>query len=96
MHIVHVHAHIKPAFIDAFIKATIENAQQSLKESGIARFDVLQQNDAPEHFLLIEIYHQPDDQVKHKETAHYTIWRDIVEPMMVEPRTRSVYSPIFP
>jgi len=96
MYIVHVHVHVRPEFVDDFKKATIENAQHSIKESGIARFDVLQQTDALDHFVLIEVYHKPDDSLKHKETTHYKMWREVVEPMMVEPRTRSIYVNIFP
>ena len=96
MYIVHVHVHVRPEFVDDFKTATIENAQNSIKEPGIARFDVLQQEDASDHFVLIEVYHKPDDSLKHKETTHYKRWREMVEPMMVEPRTRSIYVNIFP
>ena len=42
MNIVHVQVRVKPESIEAFRQATIENARQSVKEPGIARFDVLQ------------------------------------------------------
>jgi (4S)-4-hydroxy-5-phosphonooxypentane-2,3-dione isomerase len=45
MLIVHVHVKVKPDFVEAFRKATVANAEASRKESGIARFDVLQQAD---------------------------------------------------
>ena len=56
MLIVHVHVKVKADGIDAFKKATIENARQSRKEPGIARFDALQQNDDPTRFVLVEVY----------------------------------------
>jgi quinol monooxygenase YgiN len=96
MLIVHVHAHLKPEFVDAFREATIENARQSVAEPGIARFDVVQQLDDPTRFVLIEVYRTAEDPARHKETAHYARWRDIVAPMMALPRTSLKYSNAFP
>jgi quinol monooxygenase YgiN len=96
MYIVHVHIQVKPEFIDEFKKASLENARASLTEPGIARFDVLHEADAPTRFVLVEIYHTPDDPAKHKETAHYKAWRETAEPMMAQARTRTVYANIFP
>ena len=89
MLIVHVFVHVKPELTDAFAAATRENARQSALEPGVARFDVLQQEDDPTRFLLIEVYRTPADPARHKETAHYATWKEAVEPMMAEPR-RSV------
>jgi len=96
MYIVHVHVHVKPDQIEAFKAATLENARNSLKEPGIARFDVIQQADDPTRFVLAEVYRTPEDPAKHKETAHYNRWREIAEPMLVEPRTRTIYANVFP
>jgi autoinducer 2-degrading protein len=96
MYIVHVHSHVKPEAIQAFINATLENARNSRQEPGVARFDVLQQKDAPERFLLIEVYLSPDDPAKHKATAHYARWRDAVESMMAEPRQSFKYDMLSP
>ena len=86
MIIVHVSVHVKSDAIDAFRAATLENARNSVQEPGIVRFDVVQQEDDPTRFLLIEIYRTAADPARHKETAHYLTWRDAVEPMMAEPR----------
>jgi quinol monooxygenase YgiN len=96
MLIVHVHAHVKPEFIDAFRKATEENARESVKEPGVARFDVLQQADDPSRFILVEVYRTPQAPAAHKETAHYPVWRDKVAGMMAGPRTSIKYSNVFP
>ncbi len=56
MLIAHVHVHIKPEFVEAFKTITIENASHSVKEPGIARFDVVQQVDEATRFVLIEVY----------------------------------------
>jgi len=96
MLIVHVHVHVKPECVEAFRQATVENARQSVKEPGIARFDAVQQTDDPTRFVLIEVYRTADAPAKHKETAHYQKWRDTVQPMMAEPRTSVKYDNVFP
>jgi quinol monooxygenase YgiN len=67
----------------------------SAQEPGIARFDVLQQEDDPTRFVLVEVYKTPDAPAKHKETAHYNRWREVAEPMMSAPRTRALYHEVF-
>ena len=96
MYIVHVHIDVKTEFIESFIDACRENAQNSINEPGIARFDVIQQVDNLTHFELIEVYRTPSDPAKHKETAHYNKWRELAEPMLAKPRTRTIYSNISP
>ena len=96
MHIVHVFIHIQPDKLDQFKQASEANAAGSIQEPGIARFDFLQQADDPMRFLLVEVYRTPEDAVKHKETAHYNRWREIVEPLLVEPRSRITYRNIVP
>jgi len=96
MYIVHVHVHVKPGQVEAFRRAALENARSSLEEPGIARFDVLQQADDATRFTLVEVYRTPEAPARHKETAHYNRWRELAEPMMVEPRTRTIYANLFP
>jgi quinol monooxygenase YgiN len=96
MMINHVHIRVKPESIEAFREATIENARNSALEPGIARFDFLQQADDPASFLLIEVFREAAAQARHRETAHYAIWRDTVADMMAEPRTAIKYSNVFP
>jgi quinol monooxygenase YgiN len=96
MLIVHVHVHVKPESVEAFKSASVENAGNSVKEPGIIRFDVIQQSDDPERFILVEIYRTPEAALQHKETAHYQIWRDAVASMMAEPRTSAKFSAVFP
>lgn len=96
MLIVHVFVHVKSDQVEEFREATLENAQNSIQEPGIARFDVLQQQDDLTRFVLVEVYRTPDDPARHKETAHYQQWRDTVADMMAEPRSSIKYSNIFP
>ena len=96
MLIVHVFVHVKTDQVEAFRKATLENAQNSIQEPGIARFDVIRQQDDITRFVLVEVYRTPDDPARHKETAHYQKWRDAVADMMAEPRTSIKYTNVFP
>jgi quinol monooxygenase YgiN len=96
MLIVHVHVRVKPESVVDFTRATIENANHSVQESGIARFDVVQQQNDPTRFVLIEVYRTLEATLAHKETAHYAKWRDAVAPMMAEPRTSVKYNVVAP
>ena len=96
MLVVHVFVHVKSDQVEIFQKATLENAQNSIQEPGIARFDIIQQQDDLTRFVLVEVYRTPDDPARHKETAHYLKWRDTVADMMAEPRTSIKYTNVFP
>jgi len=96
MNIVLVHVHVKPEFVETFIQLTKENAANSVKEPGIERFDVIQQDDDPTKFILVEVYKNAQASFAHKETPHYGKWRDAVADMMVEPRQGIKYSNIYP
>lgn len=96
MFIVHVSVHVKPEQVEAFKSASVENAKHSLQEPGVARFNVLQQQDDPARFVLVEAYRTAEDPARHKETAHYQKWRDTVADMMAEPRSSIKYANVFP
>ncbi len=96
MYIVHVHVRVKPESVDAFRYASIENAQNSILERGVARFDVVQQSDDPTRFILIEVYRDESAAAAHKTTEHYIKWRDTVADMMAEPRLSTKFTNVFP
>jgi len=96
MHILIVQARVKAEFIDAFKQATAINAESSAKEPGVARFDFLQQQDDPSRFVLYEVYRDASAPAKHKQTAHYIAWAETVSHMFQEPRTRALFTNVFP
>ncbi|MCP4613488.1 MAG: antibiotic biosynthesis monooxygenase [Planctomycetes bacterium] len=96
MLVVHVFVHVKSDQVEAFQQASLENARNSIQEPGIARFDIIQQQDDSTRFVLVEVYRTPDDPARHKETAHYQKWRDTVADMMAEPRKSIKYTNVFP
>jgi autoinducer 2-degrading protein len=96
MLIVHVHVHVKPECVEAFKSATLANVRASLLEPGVARFDVVQQQDDPARFVFVEVYRDAAAAATHKETAHYPVWRDAVAPMMAAPRQSVKFDNVFP
>ena len=96
MHVVHIQVHVKPECLEAFKQATFANARESLKEPGVARFDILQQQDDPTRFVFVEVYRNVEANAAHKETKHYAAWRDTVASMMAEPRSSVKLTNVFP
>ena len=96
MLVVHVHVHVKPECVAVFQTASLENARHSVREPGVARFDVVQQTDDPTRFVLVEVYRTSAAPAAHKETPHYQVWRDAVAPLMAEPRTSVRFDGVFP
>ena len=96
MHVLMVHIHVKPEYIEPFKEATLANARGSIHKSGVVRFDVLQQADDPTRFSLYEVYLAQEDHAKHRETDHYLAWRDAVTEMMAETRQGFKFNNLFP
>ena len=96
MLIVHVHVRVKPEGLEEFRQATLANARESVKEPGIAAFDVMQESDDATRFVLVEAYRAADAPARHKETVHYQTWRDRVAPLMAEPRSSVKVVNLFP
>ena len=93
---VHVHVHVQPHRLEAFLAACLINARASLTEEGVLRFDVLQDQADPNHVVLNEVYTGPDSADAHKLTAHYATWRDAVADMMAVPRGSTKFETVFP
>ena len=91
-----VEVHVKPANIDQFVAATIENHKGSIQEPGNMRFDVLQSPQDPALFLLYEAYDSEENAAAHKNTPHYAKWRDTVASWMAIPRKGTAYKAICP
>lgn len=91
-----VKVHVKSDHIDDFIKATIENHENSVKEKGNRRFDILQSPEDPSLFHLYEAYENESDAAEHKKTGHYLAWRAAVEPWMEKPRQGFPFKVIRP
>ncbi len=86
MFVVCVYVHVLSEHVGDFRAASLKNAAASVKEPLCESFEVLQQNDDPTRFVLVETYTDESGFAAHKETAHYEAWRSAVEPWMSEPR----------
>ena len=86
MYVVAVTVFVKTEFVDRFLEATLENARNTRREPGNARFDVLQSEDDPNRFLLYEAYQSKDDFARHQQTEHYLKWKSAVADWMAQPR----------
>mgnify|MGYP006115617415 CR=1 FL=1 len=98
---VHVRGKITPGGGSSFYEASLVNAQNSITEGGIGRFDVLKllkdkEIKEEDEFLLIEVYSDSETAVAHKETQHYNTWRESVAPLMKEARTATKFKTLFP
>jgi len=96
MLVVHVDVAVVPERVEDFIAATLPNAQASLKEPGVLRFDVIQDEADAGHFILVEVYRDAEAAAAHKDTEHYATWRDAVAQMMARPRTSTKFAACFP
>jgi (4S)-4-hydroxy-5-phosphonooxypentane-2,3-dione isomerase len=91
-----VYIEIKHEFIIEFIEVSGKNHNQSTKEPGNLRFDVIQETENPCKFLLYEAYIDEYAAAAHKNTAHYLEWRSAVEKMMAKPRYGVKHNILFP
>ncbi len=96
MYIVQVFIHVKPDKMADFEAATIANAEETAREPLVARFDLVRQLDDPTRYALLEVYRSKEGHAQHKETTHYKRWAAAAEPMLVEPRTRTMYENVHP
>ena len=91
-----VNVFVKEEYIRDFIAATVENHENTIKEPGNLRFDVLRHNGEPTRFLLYEVYESEDAVAEHKKTSHYLKWRETVADWMAKPREGVSYSVVCP
>lgn len=85
---------VKPEFVEEFKQITVYNHENTRKEAGNIRFDVLQDNNDPTQFVLVEVFADTEAAAFHKTTAHYLKWRDAVAPYMASPRRAMPTSPV--
>lgn len=91
-----VHIWVKEDKVDAFIRASIENHNASILESGNLRFDILQHQDNPTQFTFYEAYESEEAAAAHKHTTHYQLWRQAVADWMDQPRVGIKHNVLAP
>ena len=91
-----VNVSVKDQFVDQFVEACKLNHEQSIREMGNMRFDILQSADDPTRFVLYEAYDSQQSAAAHKDTAHYLQWRETVADWMAQPRSGTVFNGLYP
>ena len=81
-----VHIRVKPESLEAFKAATLDNTRNSRLEPGIVQFALVQQQDDPTKFVIIEAFKDEAAIEAHRQAPHYLRWRDAVPDMMAETR----------
>lgn len=91
-----VEVHVKKDRVEEFIHATLENYEDSIREAGNLRFDILQSSEDPGRFTLYEAYDSEESSAAHKKTAHYLRWKETVADWMEKPRVGIPHRVIAP
>mmetsp|Transcript_4094 Transcript_4094/g.5373 ORF Transcript_4094/g.5373 Transcript_4094/m.5373 type:complete len:147 (-) Transcript_4094:207-647(-) len=71
-----VKAEIEPDRMAEFLSMIKTNAEETRKEPGCIRFDVLRSQDSPNEFFFYELYHDVSAIDHHKQQPHYNLWAD--------------------
>ena len=91
-----VYIRVKEPYLEAFIRASIENHNNTIQETGNLRFDILRDSEDPAKFIFYEAFRDDESAAVHKATSHYKKWRDTVAEMMAEPRKGVRYNILQP
>jgi quinol monooxygenase YgiN len=76
---------VRPDTRDAFVQAIKVQAEASLEyELGCSRFDVCEDVDDRDHFLLYEVYEDEAAFKAHRETEHFARWTEARNASVVE------------
>jgi autoinducer 2-degrading protein len=86
----------KPEKVEAFLELALFDAQNSRKEPGCLRFDVLRHNEGPPRFAFYEVYKDEAAVQAHRQTPHYARWIREIEALQAVPRTADKYTTIDP
>ena len=93
-HVAVIPIQIKPDCIEKFIEIITENIKHSRKEKGVVSFDAMQNKEISTEFLLIEVYMTSEDQLRHRETEHFKVFKSQVRDLLQEPYQAKIYHSI--
>ncbi len=96
MYVVCVTIRVKPGSEEKFVEASKANHENTRREPGNLRFDVLKHESEPGKFFFYEAYRSPEDFTAHQKTAHYLAWKDAVAELMAQPRQGQKHASLFP
>ena len=86
MYVLIVSARVKPEQRGRFLEAIEENAVSSVRdEGGCLRFDVVRDNDDPDHYVFYEVYRDEEAFAAHRASDHFARWREAADEVLSDP-----------
>jgi Uncharacterized conserved protein len=83
---------IKSEFRAQFESVTLYNHENTRREAGNVRFDVLHSATEPDKYVLYEVFANRDAVEFHKTTEHYKRWSSEMEQYMAAPRSKESFT----
>lgn len=87
-----VHLEVRSDRLEEFLAEVRLNVQASRAEPGVEQFDLLQQTESPQRFLLYEAYRDMPALEAHRGAPHFQRWVEKGVPLLVGNRVRVLYS----
>jgi autoinducer 2-degrading protein len=83
MYVLVVSARVKPEQRGRFLEAIEENAVSAVRdEPGCLRFDIVRDNDDPDHYLFYEVYRDAEAFAAHRDSEHFARWREAADEVL--------------
>ncbi len=90
-----VHLEVQSDKLEEFLAEAHANVQASRAEEGVIQFDLLQQLEAAQRFLLYEAYRDMPALEAHRDTPHFQRWLEKAVPLIIGNRIRVLYSRVL-
>ncbi len=89
MLVLHVSVQVKPEHVSEFLEVVRHDAEHSERdEPGCLRFDVIQDREDPNRFYFYEIYRNDEALEAHRQTPHFKLYAEKVQPWLAAPSVR--------
>lgn len=89
MVILHVTIQVKLEYVSEFLDVVRYDAEHSEKdEPGCLRFDVIQDRDDSNKFYFYEVYRDEAALEAHRQTPHFKLYAEKVQPWLAAPPER--------
>ncbi|MFQ5682376.1 MAG: putative quinol monooxygenase [Candidatus Binatia bacterium] len=97
MVVLHMTVQVKPEHVSEFLEVVRYDAEHSEKdEPGCLRFDVIQDRDDPNRFYFYEIYRDEAALKAHRQTPHFKLYSEKVQPWLAAPSERRFGKNVVP
>ncbi len=95
MLIFQIHATLKPESVEPFKTASITLAEQTIRETGNTRFEILQNVEDPTRLVMFEAYKNKSAMGAHMQSIPFMLWKSSVEAMYAKKSLGLRYFPIL-